>query len=818
MIPGLEKLFAYKPDYEQFVAPLHVAEPHQPDLSRFKKGIDNIHIDVCLSQEFKARTQILVRKILLHHVAENYWGEPPPPPDTKDLQAMKDSYAGMMEMAVAFANQEGQPERIQLLQLSALKYFLQLIDLEIGRLRDQLRGVKGQESHDSTGRSVEAHERLVILAKNESSIRYKLSRKLFREVLWVERTRGTKLRKSVFGASWQLPKQLLFNPILQIPSLWADEQVMSHYSLACTSKDNQDIFVQINRIVVDLFGDYLPGWCQPLEAGTEKRTSIEVREQDSTTVFTEGGDHNGTLSYNQIRRMLSSALQEEEYQKGMMSWLDSPQNLDRIIYSIRPKRSCQFEGSENIHASSWVDGNWSRYYHKLLKRIYKKFTENRHDQEILACQAAPKVYRDLRQQVPVRMICQYLSGRLRKKDLQRRLGSSSVTVPQQHIFKVLDQAVSDINTMPRERRRKHLLVFLHQFAHFRRDLKLAFRTYQALNRIRILEKNEDIDLSRNNGTLYEFVLRGELQPKQQQIRNHVILKADVRGSTEMTYQLKQKGLNPATHFSINFFEPINKLLGVYGARKVFVEGDAVILSIYEYENAPFQWLCVAHACGLARDILHVVDVQNVQNRKYGLPDLELGLGIAFSDQSPSFLYDGEKEITISPAINRADQLSSCSAMIKRSGYPAKRGRGVDLFYQGQGLIQNKETSDQLVRYNVNGIELDVSAFYKLKTEVSLRRVDIDGAAYSAEGSKFYAARYPDLGGRMHWLVIREGPVMEWSEGAPAAQDQGRRFYEVVTNEDLIKDVKVRVGNRSKQGARDEVGETSEHPTSSRYFH
>ena len=71
---------------------------------------------------------------------------------------------------------------------------------------------------------------------------------------------------------------------------------------------------------------------------------------------------------------------------------------------------------------------------------------------------------------------------------------------------------------------------------------------------------------------------------------------------------------------------------------------------------------------------------------------------------------------------------------------------------------------------------------------------------------------------MHWLVIREGPVMEWSEGAPAAQDQGRRFYEVVTNEDLIKDVKVRVGNRSKQGARDEVGETSEHPTSSRYFH
>lgn len=796
MISGLKKLFVYQPGYEQFTTALRVPDENRLDLSSFKKGIDNIHIDVCLSTEFKSCARILARKILLHHVAENYWGEPPPPPDSSDIQAMKDGYAGMMERAVAFANQNGHQEQTQLLQLATVKFFLQLIDQEIYRLRDQLRGVKGQENHDSTGRSVEAHERLVILAKNESSIRYKLSRKLFREMLWVERTRGTKLRKSVFGTSWQLPKRLLFNPLLQVSSLWADEQLVNHYSLVTTSKDDPGIFAQLNQLVADLFGSYLPEWCQPPHGSERKVVSGDLEQESASKRFIDGNHGGGTLSCSQIGSVLSSALQEDEYQKGLISWLDSPQNLDRILYSTRPRRSCRFDGGQSIRTASWADARWSGYYHHLLKQIFKGLRKNRLDLYILACQSAPGVFRELRQQVPIRLICQYLSGRCKKRDMQRKLVNVPPSLPQQHIFKVLDRAVDEIRTMSIERRRKHLLVFLHQFVHFRRDMKLAYITFQAMDCLRILEKSKDIELSRNNGSLYEFVLRTELQPKLQQIRNHVILKADVRGSTEMTFQLQQKGLNPATHFSVNFFEPINQLLGLFGARKVFVEGDAVILSIYEYEDAPFQWLCVAHACGLAKEILHVVDAQNAKNRKYGLPDLELGLGIVFSDQSPSFLYDGDREITISSAINRADQLSSCSAVIKRSGYPAQRGRGVELFYQTQALAQHKEASDQLVRYNINGIEIDVSAFYKLKTELSLKRVNIDNAAYAAEGSRFYATRYPDLGGRMHWLVIREAVVRKWDDGSAVAVDQGRRFYEVVTNELLIKEIKDRVSGHS----------------------
>ena len=48
----------------------------------------------------------------------------------------------------------------------------------------------------------------------------------------------------------------------------------------------------------------------------------------------------------------------------------------------------------------------------------------------------------------------------------------------------------------------------------------------------------------------------------------------------------EQGLNPASYFSLNFYDPVNKLLGKYGAQKVFLEGDAIILAILEREGEP----------------------------------------------------------------------------------------------------------------------------------------------------------------------------------------------------------------------------------------
>jgi hypothetical protein len=249
--------------------------------------------------------------------------------------------------------------------------------------------------------------------------------------------------------------------------------------------------------------------------------------------------------------------------------------------------------------------------------------------------------------------------------------------------------------------------------------------------------------------------------------------------------LRKRNLNPASHFSLNFFEPINKLLESYGAKKVFIEGDAVILSIFEYEDTPYQWLCVAHACGLARKILQVVDKQNVENRQKDLPELELGLGIAFSDEAPTFLYDEGREIMISPAINRADQLSSCSAVVKKSEYGKALGRGVMVLAPAPSANIDKESSDKLIRYNVNGIELDVPAYYKLKSELSFRKVELESGK-RAKNDHMLLARYPDLEGHMHALVIREAEVTLWNGEKPGRKAaDGRCYYQVITDPDMM---------------------------------
>ena len=362
------------------------------------------------------------------------------------------------------------------------------------------------------------------------------------------------------------------------------------------------------------------------------------------------------------------------------------------------------------------------------------------------------------------------------------------------MVKELDGVVTGIRRMSKTQRRDHLLRFVKEFAAMRRDLKLAYIAYRIMDQLRILVREKDVELSRRNAALHEFLLPEEEGAGRHRLRNHVIIKADVRGSTSITAQLRAKNLNPATHFSLNFFEPISGLLETFGAHKVFVEGDAVILSIYEYEDLSFEWLAVARACGLARKILQVVDAQNAQNRKHSLPELEIGLGIAFDDEAPTFLYDGDREIMISPAINRADQLSSCSVALRRSGLSERIKRGVEVVVPVEQEARRKEASDQMMRYNVNGIELDVPAFFKLKSELALRKI---GALPGfSERSVFYAARFPDRKGTMRWLVIREAPVRLWiGNDINTEEEWGRRYYEVITDPEVLVAIKKRFMSR-----------------------
>src|SRR6202040_3558928 len=172
--------------------------------------------------------------------------------------------------------------------------------------------------------------------------------------------------------------------------------------------------------------------------------------------------------------------------------------------------------------------------------------------------------------------------------------------------------------------------FLRDFMLYHRDLRRLEVLNRALEKVNLIANEKLRDLSRLNGTLYEFVLTEETKNAgEKAVVRHVILKADVRDSSRLTRSLLQREMNPASYFSLNFYDPVNKLLAKYGAQKVFVEGDAVILALLEREGE--STLAVSRACVLAREIIEIVRGYNQLLERSGMPELELGVGITLQE-------------------------------------------------------------------------------------------------------------------------------------------------------------------------------------------
>jgi class 3 adenylate cyclase len=180
-----------------------------------------------------------------------------------------------------------------------------------------------------------------------------------------------------------------------------------------------------------------------------------------------------------------------------------------------------------------------------------------------------------------------------------------------------------------------------------------------MERVNLVTTEQARELSRLNNRLYECVLQEEAKPKHDNVISHVILKADVRGSTKMTQDLLARGLSPASHFSLNLHEPVKKLLDRYGAKKVFIEGDAIVLAIFETESTVAFARAVAKACVLSKQMLAVCNSYNDGAASSYLPALEIGIGVAFQGSAPTYWTDGDSRIMISKALNLSDRLSGC---------------------------------------------------------------------------------------------------------------------------------------------------------------
>jgi len=336
--------------------------------------------------------------------------------------------------------------------------------------------------------------------------------------------------------------------------------------------------------------------------------------------------------------------------------------------------------------------------------------------------------------------------------------------------------------------------FFSDFTRYHRDLRRMEALVSAMDSVNVITSEKFRELSAINHTLYEFLLLDEQKPSEDKVIHHVILKADIRESTTLTRTLIERGLNPASYFSLNFYDPINKLLPKYEATKVFIEGDAIILALFEHEGE--TGVGVGRTCVLAKEIIEIVTAYNERSRTAGLPILELGIGISYQDSAPLYLMDGPQQIMISKALNESDRLSSSSKGMRRQFENLELLFNVFSFKTVEDQDTGGNPDEFLLRYNIGGIHINEAAFKKLQADISLQPHDLLlPLIWDRREVRLYSGVVPIGQGLFHTIVVREGviPHIEARDFA-LKQYTDRRYYEVCTNALIYKAIEASQAN------------------------
>jgi hypothetical protein len=181
-------------------------------------------------------------------------------------------------------------------------------------------------------------------------------------------------------------------------------------------------------------------------------------------------------------------------------------------------------------------------------------------------------------------------------------------------------------------------------------------------------------------------------------------------------------------------------------------------------------------------MLIIIQGYNANSKKYKLPILELGIGIGYHETPPTFLFDGDNRIMISPAINLADRLSSCAKSVRRKIDRKKRPFNLYVFQAAREDDDDSLVDDVFVRYNVNGIELNPTGFRKLSQEINLKRVECYIPELQEEKLRLYTGKFPTVSGKYQQLVIREEQIPEIKvHDLSVIRTTPRKYYEVSTH-------------------------------------
>ena len=771
-------------------------------------GVDNIHHDVFLSPKFvQAARDYLLDLIRQHTSSAHSLGMEPRPTRGPDSVGFRKLLSELLQSALTQAKYQKNIEIDLLFRLSLLKFLTSEIGNQFANII-----LEGKEWIRQRGehfeRSQQAHVIKARLSELQAS-RRKVVRRVGQQVAQilaeVEENSIAKTRRALFGEDFAPYYELCKNRLIFLEGGKDDLFFLENYVLLGNYVRDPDRFEAMDA----LFQEFLreagitvsdnPAHKEAVETHTallervqatrNEITNLEEQRETTRKRLDRGeGFFNRLLSTDDPADLKASLHDIEgrlKHQELKLEELgpqveDARQKLDFFRKGKASRLGEYLDEPEN--AQRLFDAKGGGESAPLRAQLLTRLVDRLEQYEMLLHVLASYEVRPIVDEFCPPLHLQQLRRALVSKDELKQVERVIKQVPAKKLaLRAIEELSRRIQRHSREEMKETVLRFASDFFRLHRDLRDAEHLTASMERINLVTTEKARELSRLNNRLYECVLQEEACPAQDNVISHVIIKADVRGSTRMTQDLLSRGLNPASHFSLNLHEPVKKLLDRYDAKKVFIEGDAIILAIFETESSVAYARPVAKACILSRQILAACNSYDERASSSDLPALELGLGVAFQGYAPTYWVDGDSRIMISKALNLSDRLSGCAKLAKRLLAKQKSHFSVFQFLNTMEGASAEELDEFLVRYNMNGIELNEEGFKKLSEEISLDTVETKlEMPWGKQNVTLFYGEVP-LGESVELLVLRKAFARQLLPDGKVGRATEHCYYEVCTS-------------------------------------
>jgi hypothetical protein len=767
-------------------------------------GIDNIRFDVSLSSKFLQHCRSLIFQLIVaNSEVAPLLNNPPGPPKPAERREFKQRLQDLLINALNHANSRKNPQLELLAQAAVVKSLSLEIQAQYAfvvlQAKEKIR-LFDSPAHAQRARGYQLQEVFGNFQKNKRIIVRLVSQELFDMMEEVRNDLVRKTRESFFGAEASEPHAIFSTPLLFTEDGKEDYLYLQRYAMLGNFQRDADRFETVEQLVRALLewadsGSPEAQQYHSKKDAYEERVSVlealraQAEEASQGRRFFPLKDRPVQLSLSpreRDRHLASLEAQLEKEEEKLQPLANAyAARLDKI--QSRPSNALMlidYFDTENRIAEERKNG-WNgadsgplqqkaERQREAMEWLYERFSRTGLTPFILAAYETARIYQHFCPPInPQQLKAALVDAGERKKVAhliqEYRLPANLLETMEEAARKVRDTGGREVRAV--------LARFLHDFLRCQHDLRNFRLAQDLMDQVHLPTDPKQRELSEINNTLYQFLLPEEEKPSEERVANHVIIKADIRDSTSITAQLLERGLNPASYFSLNFFDPVRKLLPRFEATRVFLEGDAMILAIMEHEGDARRANSVARACSLAREMIEGLRAVNERATANQLPLLEFGIGICHQPSPPMHLMDGERPIMISKALNESDRLSSCGKLAKQ--LLTKKNRFFNVFVmQLLPEADSRGASEEfLLHYNVQGIAINEPGFEKLCQELSMSRVELKLPLLGdPEKVELYCGSLPLGAAGFQKIVVRRGRVPQLDPKTLRIVEYTERFY------------------------------------------